>query len=550
MRHNLLNLRNFLSQAGAWRTRGFPSRSLGTRSRANLGFSLGLPLIIFLSLILFILSGCAEVTRPTPTANQVEDSQLAAAKRHPTQNWSGERTGRVFLRLMPWLPVTQGRTYPFLGFNWWVTATGKVAVDQVWYPSPAKEAELKAGEIILKERGLKQGDIILAVNNWPLPTEAAAWDEAIKTTRDIFKDFLFFLPIYRYKKKYKYLPLQELVSRFMPGELLPALMLDLKHINLEARGRYLTGPVELLIQRDDQKMLTTIYPQLLPAEYAIRVDTKGNSVNAYAAPGEIILTRRMVSFCLNDDEMALVVGHEMAHQVLGHLIRGAAHRELGKFVGEAVTAFSTLSLNHLMDWRRVMVSPGVRRAAGKAVVSVFSQEDEREADIYGAWYAFQAGYNIEKGLAVWERMAAVVQHDPFEDTYFLASHPAPMERLARLKLVSQYFKAGRAAEVFLQTADLNRRPPPPMPDAPGALSTLPPPAPPKPPAPPGGGGSPLPVGSSHRERDGHPRPAGMAVYPDFGLIGGKEAAHHEQPQTGPVTARGLLGGEEGFEDPE
>ena len=50
-----------------------------------------------------------------------------------------------------------------------------------------------------------------------------------------------------------------------------------------------------------------------------------------------------------------------------------------------------------------------------------------------------------------------------------------MERLARLKLVSQYFKAGRAAEVFLQTADLNRRPPPPMPDAPGALSSLPPP---------------------------------------------------------------------------
>ena len=102
---------------------------------------------------------------------------------------------------MPWLPVTQGRTYPFLGFNWWITATGKVAVDQVWYPSPAREAELKQGNIILKERGLKQGDIILAVNNWPIPTEVAAWDEAIKTTRDIFKDFLFILPIYSYEQR-------------------------------------------------------------------------------------------------------------------------------------------------------------------------------------------------------------------------------------------------------------------------------------------------------------------------------------------------------------
>lgn len=505
--------------------------------------SLRLPLIFFLGLSLLFLGGCAEVTRPTPTGPQIEAAQLATARRHPYQSWTGERVSRVFLRLMPWLPVTQGRTYPFLGFNWWVTATGQVAVDQVWYPSPAREVELRQGNIILQERGLKQGDIILAVNNWPIPTEAAAWDEAIKTTRDIFKDFLFVLPIYSYQRRYHYKRVQRLVHMWFPGELLPAFMLDLKHINLEARGRYLTGPVELLIQRDDQKMAATIYPQLLPAEYAILVDTKGNSINAYAAPGKIILTRRMVSFCLNDDELALIVGHEMAHQVLGHLIRGAAHRELGKFMGEAFTAFSTLSLNHLLDWRHVMVSPEVRRVAGNAVVSVFSRDNEREADIYGAWYAFQAGYNIEKGLAVWERMAAVVHHDPFEDNYFLASHPAPTERLARLKLVAQYFKAGRAAEVFLQTADLNRRPPPARPDALKARSPAPPPAPP------GEGGSPRSRGSSHRERDGHPGPAGMAVHPDLSLIGGQEPAHHEQPQAGPVPVGGSLGSEERLEDP-
>ena len=514
-------------------------RSLGTRSRTNLGFSLRLQFIICLTLSLLTLGGCAEVTKPTPTAPQIEAAQLDTARRHPFQNWSGERAARVFLRLLPWLPVTQGRTYPFLGFNWWITATGKVAVDQVWYPSPAREAELRQGNIILKKHGLKQGDIILAVNNWPLPTEAAAWDKAIKTTHDFFKDL-------KIKSK-EYLPLQALANRLLPGELLPALMLDLKHINLEARGRYLTGPVELLIQRDDQKMLATIYPQLLPAEYAILVDTKGNSINAFAAPGKIILTRRIVTFCLNDDELALIVGHEMAHQVLGHLIRGAAHRGLGTFVGAAITAFSTISLNHLLDWRHFMVSPDVRRVAGNAVVSVFSQDNEREADIYGAWYAFQAGYNVENGLAVWERMAAVVHHDPFEANYFVNDHPAPLERLARLKLVSQYFKAGRAAEVFLQTADLNRRPPPPMPDVPEALS--PPPAPSASPTPPGGGGSPLPVRSSHRERDGHPRPAGIAVYPDLGLIGSKEPERHKQPQPGPVPAGGALGGEEGFEDP-
>ena len=51
--------------------------------------------------------------------------------------------------------------------------------------------------------------------------------------------------------------------------------------------------------------------------------------------------------------------------------------------------------------------------------------NEREADIYGAWYAFQAGYDLDRGVAVWERLAGVDEKDPFLTTYFLASHPAP-----------------------------------------------------------------------------------------------------------------------------
>ena len=329
----------------------------------------------------------------------------------------------------------------------------------------------------------------------------------------------------------------------LPGELLAAIMIDLKHISMETRERYLTGPVELLVDREGQKFTFTLYPQRLPAEYAILVKTQDRKINAYAAPGQIILTQRLVNFCLNDDELALIVGHEMAHHVLGHLVRGAAHRELGQLLGEVVTAASTLSLARVLDWKHFEVDPEVRQVASNAVASVFSRDEEREADIYGAWYAFQAGYDIDRGAAVWERVAGVDEKDPFLTTYFLASHPAAMERLARLKLVAQYFKAGRAAEVFLQTADLNRRPPPPMPEALGALSPSPPP-----PAPPGGGGSPRSRGSSHRERDGHPRPAGTAVYPDLSLIGGQKPAHHEQPQAGPVPAGGLPGSEEGLED--
>jgi Zn-dependent protease with chaperone function len=500
-----------------------PRPSLRSRPRFRTGWGCAL----FLGIGLLGLGGCAEVTKPTPTGPQIEAAQLDTVRRHPFQNWSGDRVSRVFLRLLPWLPQTQGRTYPFLGFNWWVTATGQVVVDQVWYPSPAREA------------GLRRGDLIVAVNNWPLPTWVEGWDKAIAATRSIFQDFsLTGRTASTGRSSYARSSNKYAISYVLPGELLAAIMLDLKHIRMETQARYLTGPVELLVDRQGQKSTVTLYPQRLPAEYAVLVQTQNRKINAYAAPGKIILSQRLVNFCLNDDELALIVGHEMAHQVLGHLVRGAAHRELGQILGEAITAVSTLSLGRLLDWRHFQVDPGVRQVARDAVVSVFTRDEEREADIYGAWYAFQAGYDLDRGAAVWERVAAVDEKDPFLTTYFLASHPAPTERMVRLKLVAQYFKAGRAADVFLQSADLNRRPPPALPGAQDALSPPPP-----------GDASPPSGDSRLRQRDGHPRPAAMAVHPDLSLIGGQEPAHHKQPQAGPVPVGDLFGREERLEDP-
>ncbi len=408
---------------------------------------------VFLSLRLLALlgplglAGCAEVTRPTPTALEVEECQLAAIQRHPFKTWSLDRVSRVFIRELAVLPQMHGRTYPFLGFNWWVTEGQRVVIDNVWKPSPADDA------------GLKQGDVLLAVNNWPIHPWVRDWDEKTRMARDFFREAFWVSPRPRYGRKNP----EHLFLLNLPGEILVALMLDLKHIRMESRERYLSGPVELLVQRDGEKFTVTLYPQHLPADYAILVDSQDRSVNAYAAPGRIILTHRLVSFCLNDDELAVVVGHELAHHAFGHLVRGAGHRRLGGLTGkmwQLAGAFATQSLQGLMNFRRAVWredrTPGV---VDDAVVSAFSREDEREADIYGLWYAFQAGYNVDRGLAVWERMGAIVQ-DPFERTYFLDYHPAPMERLARLKKVAAYFKAGQAAEVFLQSPRLERQPPP------------------------------------------------------------------------------------------
>jgi len=235
-------------------------------------------------------------------------------------------------------------------------------------------------------------------------------------------------------------------------------MLDLKHLRMEAGGAYLTGPVTLLLHREETKIPVTLYPQHLPAEYGILVATKTPTLTAYAAPSWVIISHRFIEFCRTDDELALVIGHELAHQVLGHQARRAAQQELGKLAGGLAGVFTTLSLQRLIGrGPSPKVGEDIRRAAPQAVVSVFSQDDELEADAYGLWYAYQAGYDPDSALAILERLGAA-RSDPFEATYFLDSHPAPLERLARLKKIARYYQSGQAALVFLQSPDLNRKP--------------------------------------------------------------------------------------------
>jgi len=381
-------------------------------------------ILVFLSLLL--LAGCAEVTRPQPSAGEQEESQLTAIRRHPPQSWALERTSRVFLRLLGRVPQVHGRTYPFLGFNWWVTAREQIVIDQVWRPSPAHDA------------GLQPGDVILAAHNWPLYPWVPAGDRYLQSTRAMFGGSL-------------------------PGELLVSLLLAVKYVRMDLREQYLSGPVELLVQREEQKFQVTLYPQHLPAEYAILVANNpkvANDVNAWAAPGRIILSRRYVNFCRTDDELALIIGHELAHQVLGHRVRRAGQSQLSWLAGDTVAAFTTYALGFLLRLWYIPVSKKDLRVDPAATVSAFSRDDEREADVYGMWYAFQAGFDIEGSLAVMERLAVVIEKDPFYRASFLDSHPASLERLARMKKVARYFKAGRAAEVFLQSANLDRQPAP------------------------------------------------------------------------------------------
>ncbi len=389
-----------------------------------------------LALAWLILSGCAEVTKPAPTRAEVASVQVAALTRHPQASYQKERAMRVFLRLLPTLPRIHGRTYPFLGFNWWVTEAGQPVVDAVWAPSPARDRPLKGQAATLldpdderspppdQEAALKPGDLILAVNGMSIPTWVKEWDQASRTLKQVLRSSL-------------------------PGEFLVNLVLTACAAREEMAGRYRGGPVTLLVDRQGARRQVTLYPVYLPAEYGLLLVTgqAGNAFNAFAAPGCLMITRAMLEMCRTDDELAIVLGHELAHLAKGHLVRRQAYAPVSQLVADIIALpFKFFWPNSAWYYG---VSEDIRRVASGAVISVFSRQDEWEADAYGLWYAYQAGYAVDQGVMIWERLAVVVQQNVFETTYYLDAHPAAAARLARLKKMARLFQEGQAAQVLV-----------------------------------------------------------------------------------------------------
>ncbi len=396
----------------------------------GIGHIIGIGLVLLL-----ILGGCAEITKPRPSRQEIEAVELTALTRQPHISNKKERAMRVFLRLLPTLPRSQGGAYPFLGFTWWVTATGQPVVDHVWEPSPAQDRPLRRQITALpdprydqpppldQEAALKQGDLILAVNGMSIPTWVRDWDRVIRDLRDVFRSSL-------------------------PGAVLADLVLTWRHGREAAAGRYQGGPVTLEIDRQGSRRQVTLFPIYLPAEYGLLLVAghPDQAYSAYAAPGRVLITRNLLDMCRTEDELAVLLGHELAHQALGHLVRQEGQRQL------VVTAAEIIALPFRVFWTGAPwyygVSEDVRRAAGSAMISVFSRQDEREADAYGLWYAYQAGFEVEQGAYIWERLAAVVHQDVLATTRYLDSHPPAAERLARLRKLARLFREGQAAQVF------------------------------------------------------------------------------------------------------
>ncbi len=168
--------------------------------------------------------------------------------------------------------------------------------------------------------------------------------------------------------------------------------------------------------------IRSVVLQGVPAcRYAVEL-VPSDDVNAFADGKRVGITTGMMRFVESDDELALVIGHEIAHNVLGHVSRRQANSLAGALLGALVDIGAAAAG---VDTGGVGTRMGMQ-AGGIA----YAKDFEAEADYLGTYLAARAGFEIRDAPLLWRRMA--VEHPGSIGGGFLATHPSTPERATAL----------------------------------------------------------------------------------------------------------------------
>jgi len=148
-----------------------------------------------------------------------------------------------------------------------------------------------------------------------------------------------------------------------------------------------------------------------------------DQVNAFCMPGGRIAfySGILTKLNLTDDEVAMVMGHEISHALREHARKRAVQ-------STAVSIASKLGGAVLSSYLGIdpRLTDAGANMAGQLTVMKFSRGDETEADLVGIDLAARAGFDPRAGLILWKKMAAVNSQEPME---FLSTHPSGNSRI-------------------------------------------------------------------------------------------------------------------------
>lgn len=151
---------------------------------------------------------------------------------------------------------------------------------------------------------------------------------------------------------------------------------------------------------------------------------RDDSPHAIALPGgSIFVSKSLVQFCGDsEDELAFLIGHEMAHVVRKDVVNKMLSDAAFKLASAAASRFGTFGnvvRTHGVSWLR----------------SAYSRDCELDADELGYRLACRAGYQSSAVFEFLNRLEMLCQNKEVDPGAYFASHPPAKQRTAHLKKI-------------------------------------------------------------------------------------------------------------------
>lgn len=188
----------------------------------------------------------------------------------------------------------------------------------------------------------------------------------------------------------------------------------------------LPGPLTIGIRRGDRDISVTIAPEKICSDL-LRVDPS-NDVNAFAQGRVIVVTRGMMRFASRDRDLALVVSHELAHNVLGHHPSESPRQGISKVI-------------------ETLFSERGARSEGRDAPDHY-QELELAADSVGLYFLAKAGYDTRDAASLWRAMA--VEYPAYIRSTHTSRHPSTPERFLNMDRTHEEIDLKRRAGLPLR----------------------------------------------------------------------------------------------------
>ena len=161
--------------------------------------------------------------------------------------------------------------------------------------------------------------------------------------------------------------------------------------------------------------------------------------NAWCMPGgKIAVYSGMLDVTKNENGLAAIMGHEIAHAVAKHSVERASR---GAVLNVSTQVIDILSGGKLSTVNRTTGMNTVGLLSQLGIMNPFNRKQESEADYLGMVFSSLSGYDIRETVKIWERMKEFNKGKAPPE--FMSTHPSAENRIKKInewtnKIILEY----------------------------------------------------------------------------------------------------------------